>query len=469
LATESEQPIRKLGSMKTVTLPVQEALGIVAALEASGRRDFASSLNERVLADAPDNPEALHHKAVSLTRSGDDASAACLLERAIANSLPQVHHFRNLCAIYERLGRLQEALAAGKRAVALDETDAESYHNLTVVHARCLDLDSALACARRALSLDPLRAGAHLALAEALLMRGEFIEGWEEYEWRFRLAGVTPVVPHPGKPQWDGQPFSDGKLLLVGDQGFGDVIQFARYIPWAQSRCPDILVASAPEMRHLLAQLAPSAQIVGEWESCPPYRAYVPLSGLPRLHGTNAENIPAPGPYLQAAPDRIAFWRDRLSALVPDGYRRIGLVWAGRATHPNDRNRSMKLMQLAPLLDRSKIAFIALQKGPAAAQIAGHHGRAPLINLGASISNFEEAAAAVHALDCLITVDTSMAHLAGALGRPAWVMLPFAPDWRWLLARSDTPWYPSLRLFRQPQQGDWAGVITQIMDALGLH
>jgi hypothetical protein len=448
-----------------VPIPLGDVLAIAAQVVRTRPAD-AVRLTDHVLAVYPTHAEALHLKGIATAGLGRDAEAASLLERAIEHGLEQPQFYRNICAIYERLGRLDEALAAGRRAVALDATDAESYHNLTVVHARRLELDDAIDCARTALALDPNRAGAHLALAEALLIRGDLAEGWQEYEWRFRLPGVSPPLPSTDRPQWDGAPAPDATILLVADQGFGDVIQFARYIPWAAERCGRLVIACAAEMQPLVAQLAPGVKLFAKWNECPPYSAYVPLSGLPRLHATTLATIPCAVPYLKADAARAAVWRDRLNRLVPRGHRRVGLAWAGRPTHTNDRNRSLRLSRLAPLFAQPTTSWVSLQKGDRAADLGAYFGAAPIFNLAAGIEDFTDTAAIIDGLDLVLTVDTSVGHLSAAMGKPTWIMLPYAPDWRWLLTRADSPWYPTVRLFRQPSPGNWPSVVAEVLAAL---
>ena len=449
-----------------VPIPIRDVLTIAMQLERTGKPAEAERLAGYVLAAHPKHAEALHLKGIAAASAGRDADAAALLERAIAHGLEEPQYYRNICAIYERLGRLDEALAAGKRAVLLDATDAESYHNLTVVHARRLELDEAVHCARTALALDPMRAGAHMALAEALLSRGDLAEGWREYEWRFRLPGAAAPLPPTDRPQWDGAPMPDGTLLLVADQGSGDVMQFCRYLPWVAERCPHVVVACAADLQPLVGQLAPGVRMFANWKACPPYAAYCAFSGLPLLHGTVLANIPAAIPYFTPDPARVAAWRAKLDRLAPRGHRRVGVVWAGSPTHSNDRNRSARLAQLRPMFDAPGITWFAVQKGPRLSEVSGYFGRAPLLNLGASIEDFSDTAAIVANLDLVVTVDTSVAHLAGAMGRKVWIMLPFAPDWRWLLGRADSPWYPSVRLFRQTERGDWASVAREVAAAL---
>jgi tetratricopeptide (TPR) repeat protein len=454
------------GAGPMVELPLEIVLAMAAQLQQRGQTIESERLADHVLANFPRQPEALHLKGLAAAADGRHAQAASLIEAAITHGLDQALYHRNLSAIYERLGRLNDAVSAGQRAVALDPTDAQSYHNLTVAHARLLQLDESIACARTALSLNPALPGAHLALAEALLLRGEFAEGWREYEWRFRIAGAAQPMPPTDRTAWDGLPMTDGALLLVADQGFGDVFQFSRYLPWVAARCPDMVIVCDADMQAFLAQLAPRARLISGWTDWPPYAAWAVLSGLPFLHGTTLENLPAPSPYLRADPVLLAHWRARLDQLAPAAHRRVGLVWAGGPAHGNDRNRSMKLAQLAPLFDGPGVIFVSLQKGPAAAEAGTCFGRAPLLNLAAEVNSFTDTAAIIAALDQVITVDTAVAHLAGALGQTTWLMLPFAPDWRWLLGRADSPWYPKMRLFRQLGPGDWASVVKDIKAVL---
>jgi hypothetical protein len=206
--------------------------------------------------------------------------------------------------------------------------------------------------------------------------------------------------------------------------------------------------------------------LIDRWEQCPPFAVYCPLSGLPRLFATRLDTIPREPRYLHAEPERTAVWRTRLDDLAPAGFRRIGIAWAGRPTHNNDINRSMALAEFAPIAALDKVALVSLQKGAETAAIADYFGRAPLLNLGTEINDFLDTMSIIETLDIVVTVDTSVAHLAGAMGKPVWVLLPYAPDWRWLLEREDSPWYPTVRLFRQARPGDWAGVLRRVAEAL---
>jgi hypothetical protein len=228
----------------------------------------------------------------------------------------------------------------------------------------------------------------------------------------------------------------------------------------------NIAIACSVETQPLLRQIAPDANLFVHWSDRPAYAAFCPLSGLPRLAGTRVDNIPAPIPYLHPDPANVARWAQRLDGLVPKGFRRIGVIWAGRPAHNNDRNRTVLLADLAPLDEVPGIALLALQKGPRTGQAGGWFGRAPLINLGAEIETYDDTMAILRNIERLVTVDTSVAHLAGAMGRPVWIILPFAPDWRWLLQREDTPWYPTARLFRQSGPRRWDDVLQRVVAAL---
>ena len=466
---ETPAPAPRAPTAGTVPLPVGEVLRIANEYERGGRLDDAKRLLDHVLTASPHQGDALHLAGIVAFRKGDIHKSLELMESSLTYGIDTPLYLRNICEVYRSLGRLDEALATAQRATTLAPADPLCLHNQAIIHYHRLELDEALDCARRALRIDPSLPGAHFVRAEALLLRGDWAEGWEEYEWRFRIAGAAPLMPPTTKPQWDGSAFSDRPLLLIADQGFGDVIQFSRYIRWAAERCPDIAIACSAEVQPLLRQIAPNARQFVRWENAPDYKAFCALSGLPRLAGTRVETIPAPIPYLHANSARSARWADRLSGLVPRGYGRVGVIWAGRPTHNNDRNRSALLADFRPLGNVAGIALLALQKGPRTDQAGAYYGRAPLINIGAEIEDYDDTMAILDNLDLLVTVDTSVAHLAGAMGRPVWIMLPRAPDWRWLLERTDTGWYPSLRLFRQQTVRRWDDVTQAIAKELSAY
>ncbi len=446
---------------------ISERLALAGRRREEGRLDEAEAVLDGVLAEMPEEPFAVHEKGIVAFRRGDLGQAATLIERAIA-LLPASGLFhRNLCEVYRLLGRREEALAVGERAVALDPADPHCHHNLGVLHYDRLEPAAAIAAAERALAIDPEFPAAHFGIAEAALLQGDFARGWEEYEWRARLAGVPPLLPPTDRPQWDGRPLPAGEtLLLIADQGYGDAIQFARYLPWATARCPDVAVACSAELQPAVRQLPGIGRLFDDWQNAPDFAAFCPLSSLPRLAGTRLDAIPAPIPYLRADERKFTIWAERLWALLPRGYRRIGIAWAGRPTHRNDRRRSIRLALLAPLAALPGVALVSLQKGAAQAEIGGYWGHAPLLNLGPEIRDFGDTMAILECLERVVTVDTAVAHLAGAMGKPVSIMLPYAPDWRWLTDRSDSPWYPSAELFRQSAERRWEPVVAAVAEAL---
>ncbi len=459
----------------TAPVPVGEVFQIAAEYERGGKLAEAERLLRHVLDAHPTQADSLHLMGIVVFRQGRRKEALEYMEGALRHGVDTPLYLRNICELYRTLWRHDEALVAAKRAVALAPSDPLCLHNLAIIHSERGEYDEALACAGAALAIDPRQPGAHFVRAEVLLTRGDLAQGWEEYEWRFQIGGAAPLIPpqvvRKDRPQWQGERLDGRTLLLIGDQGFGDVIQFSRYIPWARehSGAGALCIGCGKEVGGLIRQLAPRATIFQKWDDCPPYAAYAALSGLPRLAGTRVETIPAPIPYLRADPARIAAWKERLGALVPRGFKRVGLVWAGRPAHNNDRNRSTSISTYKPLFDLPGIAFVALQKGPATPQAGGFFARAPLVNLGAEIHDYADTMAIMDNLDLIVSVDTSVVHLAGALGRPVWVMIPRAPDWRWLLQREDTPWYPSMRLFRQTRPNSWEDVVARIKAALAEH
>jgi hypothetical protein len=394
-------------------VPLAELFTLAAECERSGKLQQANSLLGHMLATMPNQPDSLHLAGIVAFRLGEIERPLELMQKAIQFDVDTPLYLSNICEVYRNLGRLDEAL------------ETASLHNLAIILYERLEIDESIACAERALRMNNQLPGAHFELAEAMLLQGKWDKGWDEYEWRFQIASAAPLMPVTNKPQWQGESFAHETLLLVADQGFVDVIQFSRYIPWVAERCPKIAVACAAEVAPLLRQIHPDLQIFQKWEHAPPYRAYAALSGLPRLHGTRIDSVPASIPDLHAIPEKVASWKGRLDRLYPRGFKRVGIVWAGR-----------------------------------------YFGRAPLINVGAEIQDYDDTMAIMDNLDVVVTVDTSVGHLAAAMGRPAWIMLATAPDWRWLLERSDTPWYPTVRLFRQTVARQWGDVMQHVADGL---
>jgi hypothetical protein len=403
-----------------------------------------------------------HRAALCAWRRGELSGAVQAARRAIAAAPDVALYHSDLCELLRLTGALDEAVFHGLRATAIEPGLIDAHCHLGMARYDRLELNAAIDCQRRALALDPDRACAHFELAKALLLAGRMAEGWTEYEWRFALpdAPLLPVA-HDG-PRWDGAPMPRGALLLVADGGYRDVIQFCRYIPAVLSRCPNVVVACSPAMLPVVAQQARGARCETRWEDVGRFDAWCPLSSLPLRFGTTLETIPSPDPYLKADPRRVAVWRERLDRLVPPHYRRIGVAWTGRPARADDPDRSLRLAQLAPLARLDGVALVSLQVRSARQEIGGYFGPAPLVNLGAAIVDFGDTMAIIECLERVVAVDTAVAHLAAAMGRPVSLMLPHAPDWRWLLGRTDTPWYSGMSLYRQPAPRHWDAVIAAV-------
>ncbi|MEC5398570.1 tetratricopeptide repeat protein [Uliginosibacterium sp. H1] len=306
--------------------------------------------------------------------------------------------------------------------------------------------------------------GARFDFSEILLLQGEFTRGWREYRFRYRLDHTLMIERHMQKPRWEGQLISGKTLLIHDEQGFGDTFQFLRLVARARERSgARVILEVNAESLALARRCAGYDEIIARGTIPPAFDFHCELMSLPMALGLQLSDLPVSAGYLSADPARVEEWRTRLAAL-----RRplVGLVWAGRPAHGNDARRSMTLADFAPLAQEG-ISFVSLQKGPAAAQSANPPEGMALVSLSEEIRDFDDTAAIMTLLDVVVSVDSSPVHLAGALGCPAWVLLPFLPDWRWLLQREDTPWYPSVRLFRQQRRGEWGPVLQSVSAALG--
>jgi hypothetical protein len=302
------------------------------------------------------------------------------------------------------------------------------------------------------------------ALAETLLLLGEFERGWREYRYRYNLAHTTQLGRKVQRPQWEGESIPGRTLLIHDEQGFGDTFQFMRLVRLAKERSgARIILEVNPETLNLAERSLDILDgIVPRGQLPPAFDVHCQLMSLPLALGLRLEDLPGPMPYLRPDENRLKRWRKRLAALPRPV---VALAWAGRPAHPNDANRSLDLASLAPLA-AAKGSFVSIQKGPAAAQANTPPAGMALTSLSDEITDFDDTAAILCLADLLISVDSAPTHLAGALGRPAWVMLPFIPDWRWLMDRDDTPWYPRHRLFRQPRRCDWGPVIAAMAATL---
>jgi tetratricopeptide (TPR) repeat protein len=403
---------------------------------------------ERAVALRPDHVEALSNLGNSLQALNRWEKAVACYERALAVRPGHAETHNNLGAAYAALERRDDAIAQYRQAVAAKPDYAEARINLGKA-LRGLNLHAeAIAEFEQALALRPGDIEASRSQGMARLILGDFKTGW--LQWRFARRGAIP------QPLWLGESALAGRtILLYAEQGYGDTIHFARYIKLAAQRGARIVLEVQPALISLLGSLPGVAAVRALGETLPPFDCYCPLLSLALAFGTELATIPAAVPYL-AAPTGKAATRDA------SGAYRVGLTWSGNPSHLNDRNRSIPLQYLRPLLDRPGIEFIALQKEVRDSDAEALKPFANVTIVSEDLTDFAATAEILASLDLVISVDTAMAHLAGALGKNVWILLPFSPDWRWLLERSNSPWYPSARLFRQKAPGDWASVIAEV-------
>ncbi len=444
----------------------EQALGRAQVAAQAKRFGEAGGICKDVLAAVPEKPNALALLGIVHAHEGDIDGAIALLERAVNYQAGVAAWHANLCSLYRITNRIEAAHAAGCEAVRLAPDSADNLVSLSLVLTDLDDRERAIACLLRAVGLNDHHADAHLALAQNLLARGEMDPGWIEYEWRNQTEAGRGQLPRITSAPWTGMRIRDGKIFLIGDQGYGDTIQFARYIPAVAERFDEVLLGCSAEMTPLLARIPGVSRTFHRWNEIPGHAAYCRLSSLAMIFRTTLDTIPNAVPYLSPEPVRVAHWASWLQANHPPSTRRIGLAWSGRPTHPNDRRRSIRLERLVPIIAAGPARFVSLQK-PISPVDSGWLDRFPgLISLPTELRDFDDTAALIANLDLVITVDTSIGHLSGALGKPTWIMLPKACDWRWLLDRADSPWYPTVRLFRQQVPGAWDTLIADVAVAL---
>jgi tetratricopeptide (TPR) repeat protein len=376
----------------------------------------------------------------------------------------------NLGIAFKDQGRLAEAVESYRRAVSLRPHYAEAHNNMGIALHASGEHDRALECFEQAIQLAPDHAQARWNRSLVLLLKGRFTEGWEEYQWRRRINLATSAYPHTlDKPRWDGKPFAGKRLLVHYEQGLGDNLQFVRYLPTVKQLGGTVVFETPRSMYGLLRAFDGIDELVEASPERPPdveFDSYTSLMDLPGIFGTTLETIPADVPYIYADSAKVEHWRGRLCG----SHFKVGIVWAGRPTGPNEvlslQHRSCGLKHFEVLADVAGVALYGLQKGPPAAQVDELSEQIIVGNLAEQFDDFADTAGVIENLDLVICIDTSVAHLAGAMGKPVWVLLKSDADWRWLLDRQDSPWYPTMRLFRQRRPGDWSEVLSRVAGEL---
>ncbi len=367
-----------------------------------------------------------------------------------------------LSAAFTHLHRYEDAIAAAERATELAPAMADAYVNLGWLYSLVGRLNDAEAACEKAIALQPGDPAASLNLGVLRLLRGDFDSGWQLYEFRKQCPGFS--FARHRQPMWDGKPLGGRRILLWFEQGLGDTLQFLRFVPQVIDRGGEVLLAVQPELGRLVAASMPAQPLVDPAQPMPAFDVQCSLLSLPMMLGTRLETIPQNVPYVHAPTDLVSRWKARVETV--GGRFRVGLSWAGRPGHINDANRSMQLEALAPLAGTGA-TFFSLQKWNTGFSISRAAGGVQLIDWTADLADMADTAALIANLDLVISIDSAMAHLAGAMGRPTWLLLPAAPDWRWLLGRVDSPWYPTMRIFRQPRLGDWTIAVSRMADELG--
>ena len=436
------------------------------ALLRDGRPEAAVEAFMTLLGMLPASVAGYTNLGVALRRLGRLDEAVAAYRSALGFSPGEPGTLNNLGIALQERGAHAPAVCCFHHAIAVKPEDATAHLNLSLVARDQMRVEASIALARRAVQLDPTQAEGHTALGFGLLLQGRLEEGFAEYEWRSRMADFPSPRRGFASPAWDGADLSGRTLLIHDEQGVGDTIMLARYAPLLHSRGVRVHLECNRQLVRLLSSMPGLEGVIGRFQPPPPHDAHVALASVPHRLGTTLYTIPARVPYLRAEPALVTAWRGRLSPAA-SGRLRVGLVWAGNPDFKGDRLRSPGLAAFRPLLDLAGIDFYGLQKGPGRRDLE-QAGPLPahFTDLGAAIGDFADTAAIMEQLDLVVSSCTGPAHLAGALGRPVWTVLPFAPDWRWLEHGVCTPWYPTMRLFRQERPGDWTGVMRLVRTAL---
>jgi tetratricopeptide (TPR) repeat protein len=433
--------------------------------------DIAEQVGAILAADADrfaigaDHLCTLRNRAGALKGLARHEQALSAYEAVLAVKPGDLDAWNECGGLHVRLGRPAAAIACYDRAIALAPRVAELHINKGTALVALNRFAEALESFAAAAAIAPERAEAHYNAGLVRLRLGDFRRGWRDYEWRWRKATAPVTRRDFAAPLWLGeQPIKGKTILLLAEQGFGDTIQFVRYAPLLAALGARVIVDVPAQLKAVAATVPGVALVLGQGEPAPSVDFYCPLLSLPLAFQTELATVPANIPYLRPHQERLAAWRQRLPA---NGRLRVGLCWAGNSTHLNDRNRSIPLERFATLLSVPNLDFVSVQKdvSEAEAAILREHG---VIELGREFGDFADTAAVVAALDLFIAVDTAVAHLAGAMGKAVALLLPFSPDFRWLFERTDSPWYPTMRLFRQAAIGDWDGPLDRLRQELAV-
>ena len=431
-------------------------LGIV--LENANMLSQAAELFGWALKLRPDYIEALNNISTVLIRTNRFKEAEEYLRRALAINPHYAKAYNNLGMVLENMNRRVEALGCFRQAIALEPNNSVFYTNVGKMLKEFRQLDEAEVCIQQALALRPDSVNANLALATLYLLQEQYEKGWEKYDdWRLIRDGNR----HLPIPQWQGEDLAGRRILLFADQGFGDTIHFIRYALMVAKLASETNVLIQKPLRRLLFFSLTNCKICNSDRiDAREYDFISPLLSLPHRFNTSRETIPQTTPYIHPSRSIIETWSKTLDKIDGGKKYRIGVVWAGNPAHANDRNRSIPFDVFSSLFDITKVSWISLQKGKRVTDLATTFNN--VIDISGALLDFAETAGVIANLDLVITVDSAVAHLAGAMGQKTWLLLPYNPDWRWQLDREDSPWYPTLRLFRQHEIDNWAEVLLKV-------
>jgi tetratricopeptide (TPR) repeat protein len=455
----------RLINRKTSAPPALDQFDALSALaaEAAATRDFPSAIGlyDQVISLNPSHAEAYYRRGNALKNLGQLDAALASYDQAIERKADYAYAYCNRGVVQHGLGLIAAALSSYDQAIAVDAADAMAHYNRALLMQDCSRWDAALAGYNQAVSIDPAYADAQYNRSLALLFQGDFENGWRGYEWRWRNAHRLSI----GEPRnftqalWLGEESVAGKrLLLYGEGGLGDTLQFCRYAAFCAARGATVLLEVQPPLLELLTNLKGVSQLIAAGSALPPFDYQCPLMSLPLAFKTTLDTVPAAPKYLHGDEARVARWRALLGVRSRP---RIGLVWSGNPNNTIDHRRSIRLADWVTHLP-SEFEYFCLQKDVREADRAALKSSRFIVSFDDELLDFVNTAALCECMDVVISVDTSLAHLSGALGRRTWVLLPSNPDWRWLIDRDDSPWYPTVKLYRQKAAGDWNEVFARI-------
>jgi Flp pilus assembly protein TadD len=443
-------------------IQIQQLFREGCSLLQSGNPEQALVCFQNAQKIVPSNPTLYLHAGAALHDLGRYEEAITSYQHAIAIAPGMGEAHNNLGNSLMALGRFAEAADSFLRAAEILASSPVPLTALATALQAIGKVAEAEDVCRKALALDHAFAAGHWNLALNLLLQGKYEEGWQEYEWRWKKPDFTSPVRHNDIPLWDGSPLDGRTILLHAEQGFGDAIQFVRYVPMVASCGGNVVLECHPQLISLFQGIHGVTSVVTFGEGLPVCDCQAPFLTLPRIFATTLDTIPA-CPSISAPVALKTKWQQHLSFYSGP---KVGIVWAGSTVHHNDRFRSLPLAFLSSFATRTDIHLFSLQIGAAKRQLELSPLANQIIDLTDHIEDFADTAALIEQLDLVISVDTAVAHLAASLGKPVLLLLAFAPDWRWLLDRSDSPWYPTIQIFRQKMPGEWGDILTSVLAAV---